>query len=77
MEAVNSQISEAQKIANGGGSEQDIAEAKIELEVSSLKGKSSIVTNSFPGSGESASLPEVDWPIFDSVNTTQEAVSMN
>ncbi|KAK5085128.1 delta subunit of the central stalk of mitochondrial F1F0 ATP synthase, atp16 [Exophiala xenobiotica] len=33
MEAVNSQISEAQKIANGGGSEQDIAEAKIELEV--------------------------------------------
>ena len=33
-EAVNSQISEAQKIANGGGSEQDIAEAKIELEVS-------------------------------------------
>ena len=37
MEAVNSQISEAQKIANGGGSEQDIAEAKIELEVSSLR----------------------------------------
>lgn len=36
MEAVNSQISEAQKIANGGGSEQDIAEAKIELEVSPI-----------------------------------------
>jgi F-type H+-transporting ATPase subunit delta len=33
-EAVRSQISEAQKIANGSGSEQDIAEAKIELEVS-------------------------------------------
>lgn len=32
-EAVNSQISEAQKIAGGSGSEQDIAEAKIELEV--------------------------------------------
>ncbi|KAK5071779.1 delta subunit of the central stalk of mitochondrial F1F0 ATP synthase, atp16 [Lithohypha guttulata] len=32
-EAVNSQIQEAQKIASGGGSEQDIAEAKIELEV--------------------------------------------
>ena len=32
-EAVRSQISEAQKIASGGGSEQDIAEAKIELEV--------------------------------------------
>ncbi|KAK1765796.1 putative atp synthase [Phialemonium atrogriseum] len=32
-EAVRSQISEAQKVANGSGSEQDIAEAKIELEV--------------------------------------------
>jgi F-type H+-transporting ATPase subunit delta len=34
-DAVKSQINEAAKIANGGGSEQDIAEAKIELEVSS------------------------------------------
>lgn len=33
-EAVRAQISEAQKIAGGSGSEQDIAEAKIELEVS-------------------------------------------
>ena len=33
-QAVRSQISEAQKIAGGSGSEQDIAEAKIELEVS-------------------------------------------
>lgn len=33
-EAVKAQISEASKIANGGGSEQDIAEARIELEVS-------------------------------------------
>lgn len=32
-EAVRSQISEAQKVAGGGGSEQDVAEAKIELEV--------------------------------------------
>ena len=32
-EAVRSQISEAQKIASGNGSEADIAEAKIELEV--------------------------------------------
>lgn len=32
-EAVRSQISETQKIASGSGSEQDIAEAKIELEV--------------------------------------------
>lgn len=33
-EAVRSQIAETQKIAGGSGSEQDIAEAKIELEVS-------------------------------------------
>ncbi|PLN78400.1 ATP synthase [Aspergillus taichungensis] len=32
-DAVRSQIAEAQKIAGGNGSEQDIAEAKIELEV--------------------------------------------
>ena len=33
-EAVRSQLAESQKIANGSGSEQDIAEAKIEVEVS-------------------------------------------
>lgn len=33
-DAVRNQIAEAQKIAGGSGSEQDIAEAKIELEVS-------------------------------------------
>ncbi|KAM7204056.1 putative atp synthase [Naviculisporaceae sp. PSN 640] len=32
-EAVRAQIDEATKVANGNGSEQDIAEAKIELEV--------------------------------------------
>jgi F-type H+-transporting ATPase subunit delta len=32
-EAVRNQIVEAQKVASGSGSEQDIAEAKIELEV--------------------------------------------
>lgn len=32
-EAVRNQIAEAQKIASGNGSEQDIAEARIELEV--------------------------------------------
>ncbi|OAR01736.1 hypothetical protein LLEC1_04216 [Akanthomyces lecanii] len=32
-EAIRSQVAEAQKIASGNGSEQDIAEAKIELEV--------------------------------------------
>jgi len=35
-EAVKAQISEAQKVASGHGSEQDIAEAKIELEVRCL-----------------------------------------
>lgn len=34
LQAVRNQIAEAQKIASGSGSEQDIAEAKIELEVS-------------------------------------------
>lgn len=33
VDAVRSQISEAQKIASGSGSAQDIAEAQIELEV--------------------------------------------
>ena len=33
VQSVRSQIAEAQKIAGGSGSEQDIAEAKIELEV--------------------------------------------
>jgi F-type H+-transporting ATPase subunit delta len=32
-QAVRNQIGEAQKIASGSGSEADIAEAKIELEV--------------------------------------------
>jgi F-type H+-transporting ATPase subunit delta len=32
-QAVRNQIAEAQKIAGGSGSEADIAEAKIELEV--------------------------------------------
>ena len=37
IEAVRSQISEAQKIAGGSGSEQDIAEAKIELEARGIR----------------------------------------
>ena len=37
QEAVKSQIAEAQKVASGSGSEQDIAEAKIELEVSAAE----------------------------------------
>lgn len=35
IQAVRSQITEAQKIAGGSGSEQDVAEARIELEVTS------------------------------------------
>lgn len=33
-ETVKSLIAEAQKVASGSGSEQDVAEAKVELEVS-------------------------------------------
>lgn len=33
-QAVRNQIAEAQKVASGGGSEIEVAEAKIELEVS-------------------------------------------
>lgn len=32
-DAVRAQLAEANKIANGSGSEQDIAEARIEIEV--------------------------------------------
>jgi F-type H+-transporting ATPase subunit delta len=32
-EAIRSGLAEAQKVASGGGSEEEIAEAKIELEV--------------------------------------------
>jgi len=35
-QAVRNQIAEAQKIASGSGSEADIAEAKIELEVGAV-----------------------------------------
>jgi len=34
VENVKAQLEEAQKVASGNGSEQDIAEAKIEIEVS-------------------------------------------
>lgn len=70
-ESVRAQISEAQKVANGSGSEQDIAEAKIELEVSPLclqnwqpsSGEQSQLTSS-TGSGDPAGFPEVDGLIF-------------
>ena len=35
FQSVKNQIQEAQRIAGGQGSEQDIAEAKVELEVRS------------------------------------------
>ena len=59
VESVRSQISEAQKIAGGSGSEQDIAEAKIELEVIRHPVMVSISTNKCTGSGELASCFEV------------------
>lgn len=36
IDAVRAQLAESQKIANGSGSEADIAEAKIEIEVGEL-----------------------------------------
>src|SRR5688572_28821444 len=59
-EAVRNQITEAQKIAGGSGSEQDIAEAKIELEVGCTvhaAGKASLTDT--PGPREPAGGTEV------------------
>lgn len=63
-EAVRSQISEAQKVANGSGSEQDIAEAKIELEVRYAREQNPIVLSSwltklYLGPREPAGRPEI------------------
>lgn len=73
-DAVRSQLAEAQKVANGSGSEQDIAEAKIELEVchgpdcpqSRDVGHQKWTWNRYanlspPGSRDSAGFPEVEW----------------
>lgn len=46
-EAVRNQIQEAQKVAGGSGSEQDIAEAKIELEVRFALALSTLLTQSW------------------------------
>jgi hypothetical protein len=59
-ENVRSQISEAQKIAGGSGSEQDIAEAKIELEVIWQCVLVLISANTCIGSGELAGCSEVN-----------------
>ena len=45
--AVRNQIAEAQKIAGGSGSEQDIAEAKIELEVT-IRSRSIVLVRTNP-----------------------------
>lgn len=45
-DAVRNQISEAQKIAGGSGSEQDIAEAKIELEVRTSHAPGHVIADS-------------------------------
>jgi F0F1-type ATP synthase epsilon subunit len=59
-EAVRSQISEAQKIASGNGSEQDIAEAKIELEVGNRRVSTHYLTlTKLPGPRELAGCAEV------------------
>jgi hypothetical protein len=63
MQAVRNQIAEAQKIASGSGSEQDIAEAKIELEVGKIP-RNTIdrywYANSSAGSGKSSSCAEIN-----------------
>ena len=59
IEAVRSQISEAQKIASGSGSEQDIAEAKIELEVRQFDSGLVVPPNDNAGFGELASCSQV------------------
>ena len=59
-EAVKSQIAEAQKIASGSGSEMDIAEAKIELEVCPGPACEKCIYSHRTGARELASRHEVD-----------------
>ena len=62
VQNVKAQIAESQKIASGGGSEQDIAEAKIELDVCcSLAILQTAYTNMDNiGFGEPAGRPEIN-----------------
>lgn len=62
-DAVRSQITEAQKIAGGSGSEQDIAEAKIELEVRSKETHAQMITKSTIGSRKPTGSVEVRFLI--------------
>jgi F-type H+-transporting ATPase subunit delta len=59
-DAVRSQIAEAQKIAGGSGSEQEIAEAKIELEVSGSRVRVSGSLLTQLGFGELTGCAQVD-----------------
>lgn len=59
IENVRSQLSEAQKIAGGSGSEADIAEAKIEIEVSPYKNVVCGVSDGYIGVGELAGRSQV------------------
>lgn len=64
-DAVRSQIAEAQKVASGSGSEQDIAEAKIELEVRwDLCHAWGMNANAVIGSGEPAGLPQINSQLY-------------
>lgn len=67
IENVRSQIAEAQKIAGGSGSEQDIAEAKIELEVSDVQYQNTAWSNKVIGAGELASCFEIMVHAYDLV----------
>jgi len=69
-DAVRNQIAEAQKIAGGSGSQQDIAEANIELEVCLDVAHNEEIhadTTSL-GSGESSGCAEVDGAAVTSVH---------
>jgi hypothetical protein len=70
---VRSQIAEAQKIANGSGSEQDIAEAKIELEVRQTPLTRPEHSDWQPktGAGEPAGRPQIDtWCTYPLATST-------
>lgn len=64
-DAVRSQIAEAQKVASGNGSEQDIAEAKIELEVRwDRRHTAGTNTDAAIGSGDPAGLSQINPRLY-------------
>lgn len=62
-DAIKNQIAEAQKIASGSGSEQDIAEAKVELEVRNLPAVRCVVLT-FVGSRDTCCACEIEGISF-------------